>query len=248
MAETKNSLTLRLLVLLGGLCLGLAATSALVAPHLTQTSNDQPSFYQLRSDLDTLAQSPRVRAEVVRSARDLDVRSSDPLELLDEPHPVRLVIPSIGVDAVVAAVGLEEDTSGADAIAGADGPTGGSTVAVPGRTEAGWYRFGSAPGQPGATVLAGHVDLGGQEGVFWDLTELKTGSKIQIHLSDGSLAEYRTMRGTDFSRDSLPSDELFRQDGAPALHLITCGGAFNRNLGQYESNYVVTAAPIYRDA
>ena len=247
MAKTKNSLTLGLIVLLG-LSLCLVGASALVAPHLAWSTNDQPDFYQLRDGLDTLKQTARVKAEVVQPTRNLDVRRSDPLEIPNGPYPVRLIIPSIGVDALVEAVGLEEDTSTSGARAEGDDAIAGSTVAVPGRTEAGWYRYGSAPGQPGATVLAGHVDLGGQEGVFWDLTDLESGAKIEIHLSDGSVAEYRTMRGTDFSRDSLPSEELFRHDGAPALHLITCGGTFNRNLGRYESNYVVTAAPIYSDA
>ncbi len=121
-------------------------------------------------------------------------------------------------------------------------------MAIPGAHDAGWYEYGSAPGQPGATVLAGHVDLGGLRGVFWSLDSLAAGEIIEVHMSDDSIARYRVMRGTTFSRDDLPSDELFRQDGAPALHLITCGGAFNRNLGSYESNLVVTAAPLYAEA
>ncbi len=243
MAETKNSLAIYLAALVGGLCIGTIGMSALIAPQLLWSNSQGESGYALREDLEQLEPSTRVQASVVSSARDVDVRPSDPLETVHAPYPVRLVIASIGVDAKIEAVGLEPDTSGADST-----NAGESTVAVPGRTEAGWYKFGSTPGEAGATVLAGHVDLGGAEGVFWDLTELEGGSAIEVHLSDGSVANYRTIRGTDFSRDTLPSAELFRQSGAPALHLITCGGEFNRNLGRYESNYVVTAAPVYENA
>lgn len=252
MAKTKNSLILPVALTNIGLCIGafgmFAAieadfwTGSTVSDWITRSSNS----YAPRSDLDVLDISARVQATLTQQARDVSVRPSDDLLVKDNAIPVRLVISSIGVDASVEAVGLEPT----ETISKTSNNTSASesTVAVPGRTEAGWYSYGSSPGQSGATVLAGHVDFGGERGVFWDLDELESGTVIEVHLSDGSIAKYRTMRGTDFSRDNLPSAELFRETGAPALHLITCGGAFNRNLGRYESNYVVTAAPIYDNA
>ncbi len=233
MAKAAKSLVSGAAVFAGGLAIGILAMTGILLGLDSGLGNTEA--YQARSGLVLLNQSPRVSASLA-SAPGPEIRSSDPLTTQNYPTPTRLVIPAIEVDAVISPVGLE--------------PTAGeeSTVAVPGAHDAGWYEYGSAPGQPGATVLAGHVDLDGLRGVFWSLDSLAAGEIIEVHMSDDSIARYRVMRGTTFSRDDLPSDELFRQDGAPALHLITCGGAFNRNLGSYESNLVVTAAPVYAEA
>lgn len=233
MAKTAKSLVAAA-VFGGGLLLGMIAMAGLLLATsigLTGTEN-----YTTRSELTMLDQSPVVEASLTPLDARLQRRSSDSLNNPSLATPARLVIPAINLDAVISSVGLE--------------PTAGdaSTVAVPARDQAGWYEYGSAPGQPGATVLAGHLDLDGLRGVFWSLDNLSGGETVEVHMSDESIAFYRVIRGTTFSRDSLPTAELFRQDGAPALHLITCGGAFNQNLRSYESNLVVTAAPIYAEA
>lgn len=233
MAKTAKSLAAAA-VFAGGLVLGIVAMAGLLLA--TNVGLTESGSYLPRHDLAMLDQSPKVDASLAALDARLQRRRSDPLTSPSLATPARLVIPAIDVDAVISSVGLEP-TSGEE-----------STVAVPGRDQAGWYEYGSAPGQPGATVLAGHVDLDGLRGVFWDLDRLTGSEIIEVHMSDGSISLYRVMRGTTFSRDALPSDELFRQDGAPALHLITCGGAFNQNLRSYESNFVVTAAPIYTEA
>lgn len=234
MAATTKSLAGAAAVFIVGLLFGtLAMTGVLFGLDL---GPDSTAGYTSRPELAVLPESPRVRASVADAGSLIKTRSSDTLTAQTYATPIRLVIPAINVDASVSQVGLE--------------PTAGdeSTVEVPGLGQAGWYKFGSAPGQPGATVMAGHVDLNGLQGVFWSLDALAGGEIIEVHMSDDSVALYRVMRGTTFSRDALPSDELFREAGAPALHLITCGGAFNRNLQSYESNLVVTAAPIYGEA
>src|SRR5688572_7963661 len=57
--------------------------------------------------------------------------------------PERLVVPSIGVDAPVIAVGLDEE---------------GRMLSPEGPDPVGWYTFSPTPGQPGNTVISGHRD------------------------------------------------------------------------------------------
>ena len=39
-------------------------------------------------------------------------------------------------------------------------------------------------------------------------------------------------------------DRWFDRTGAPRLVLVTCGGAFRRDIGHYTDNVVVTAEPL----
>ena len=108
-----------------------------------------------------------------------------------------------------------------------------------------WYKYGSAPGEPGSAVLAAHVDLAGQgPGVFFGLGTLDPGNVIYIDFDDGSTAAYRTEARAVYDKDSLPADAIFSREGPPVLTLITCGGDFNRSIRRYDSNIVVYAVPF----
>ena len=115
---------------------------------------------------------------------------------------------------------------------------------VPAADTVGWYRYGPRPGQPGASVLAAHVDYGGKHGAFFHLRDLETGDLLDVVMSDGSTMSFRVTGNFQYDKTQLPADELFRKDGAPVLHLITCGGTFNPARHSYEANVVVTAEPV----
>jgi Sortase domain len=143
--------------------------------------------------------------------------------------PVRVRIPSIGVDASVRAEGLASDGS----------------MAVPPVREVGWYAPGSAPGdEQGSAVLAGHVDYNGVRGAFFDLRALVAGSEVVVTDTAGSDHRFRVTERFQVGKGELPIQRLFRRTGAPALTLITCGGAFNPSLGHYADNIVVVANPV----
>ena len=73
---------------------------------------------------------------------------------------MRVRVPAIGVDANVVSLGLNSD----------------STLQVPtDATDAGWWSGGAAPGRRGAAVIVGHVNWGGNEGVFGRLHEIVPG-------------------------------------------------------------------------
>jgi hypothetical protein len=147
--------------------------------------------------------------------------------------PVTLRIPSIDVDAGVVPVGLEPD--GAMEI-----PSDVRTV--------GWYDpfagAGLSPGEPGTAVIAGHVDSRVQgRGAFWFLRELSAGDIVEVVHEDGTLSTWLVESVVRYPKDDIPIEEIFAFEGPSRLALITCGGEFDRSIGSYLENYVVTAVP-----
>ncbi len=144
--------------------------------------------------------------------------------------PATVRIPSLGVVSRVVQVGVDPD-------GGMQIPEDVATV--------GWYRFGPAPADPGATVIAGHVDsrvLG--RGAFFDLILLEVGDRVEVELDDGTVRLYEVRGREVIDKDVIPLEDVFDRQGAPRLVLITCGGPFDRGSGHYESNVVVVAVPV----
>jgi len=145
--------------------------------------------------------------------------------------PARIRLPSLGVDTAVVAVGV--DARG--------------EMAVPEDVkETGWYRFGPAPGSAtGSSVVSGHVDdkLQGR-GAFYRLVDLAVGDPVVVTTAAGADLAFRVSAVRRIPKSTLPVDELFARDGPPHLTLVTCGGAFDRALGSYRDNVVVTAVPV----
>ena len=155
-------------------------------------------------------------------------RSADALiAQRNESTPVRIAVPRIGIDGPVAPVGIGTARQ----------------LDVPLALTAGWYRHSSIPDMAGATVLAAHVDFGGQPGLFFNLRLAGVGDRITLELADGDLVEYEITAVTLYDKTELPSEELFRSAGDHALHLVTCGGTFDRFARSYRGNQVVTAVP-----
>ncbi len=144
--------------------------------------------------------------------------------------PTGLRIPALGQDAPVVVAGVDDA----------------GEMEVPANvTDVAWYGFGPAPGEPGSSVLAAHVDLAGQgPGVFHRLGSLEPGSLIFVEFDDGTSAAYISRARAIYDKNELPTDALFSREGPPVLTLITCGGGFNRSLGSYDSNIVVFAVPV----
>lgn len=141
--------------------------------------------------------------------------------------PAALTIPTIAVNAPVVPVGVEPGTS---------------SIEVPSLDHVGWYRFAATPGAPGSTVLLGHVDGQGRQGVFFRLGTLEPGDAVQIRMADGSIRGFHIIGRSQFLKSALPTD-LFSKAGPSRLVLITCGGAFDASIHHYRDNVVVVAVP-----
>jgi len=162
--------------------------------------------------------------------RSIAVRSSA-AALIDEsssPTPVRISIPQIGIDGAVVPVGIADDRQ----------------LDVPFADTAGWYQHSATADGAGATVLAAHVDYGGGPGLFFNLRLAKVGDVIEVAQSDQSTTRYLVAEVALYDKADLPAEDLFRSSGAHALHLVTCGGSFDRISRSYRGNQVVTAIPL----
>lgn len=93
-------------------------------------------------------------------------------------------------------------------------------------------------------MLAGHLDsLRYGIGPLVRLRDLSLGDTFSVTLGDGITEEYVVQQVRRFDRQGLPV-QLFARTGRERLHLITCGGAYDRDNGGYQQNLVVTAFPV----
>jgi len=141
--------------------------------------------------------------------------------------PVRLSIPSIGVDSSLESLGL--------------GP-GGELAAPVDFDLAGWYAGGVVPGGIGPAIIAGHVDSVTAPAVFARIGELAVGSDIAVTMSDGSALVFVVTGSAQSAKSQFPTDVVYRNVPAPELRLITCAGAFDSSIGHYTDNLIVFAA------
>ncbi len=153
-----------------------------------------------------------------------------PGQSLPRSLPVSVDIPAIGVSSRLLHLGVNSD----------------GTVQVPSLStradEAAWYKYSATPGQIGASVIEGHLDGYRGPAVFFRLGALRPGDRIDVTLADGITAVFRVIGVRQYLKSSFPAKSIYGAAGYPALHLITCGGAFDYATGHYLSSTVVFAA------
>jgi LPXTG-site transpeptidase (sortase) family protein len=150
-----------------------------------------------------------------------------------KPHgpsqPVRVRIPALGIDSVVNPIGL-------------DG-TGALAVPQPGPhlNEAAWFENSPTPGQPGPSIIEGHVDSAQGPSVFFKLGAVQPGNKIVVNRKDGSIVTFRVNAVRDFKKASFPTLLVYGSDiSEPTLRLITCSD-FDSTIHHHVGNEVVFA-------
>lgn len=151
----------------------------------------------------------------------------DPLG--ERSAPVELRIPAIGVSVSVSALGLRPD----------------HTVEVPTDfEEPGWFRLGPSPGQLGSAVILGHVDSYRGPAVFFRLRTLRAGDEVDVSLADGAVAHFVVTSVATYPKEQFPAQQVYASHGSSTLHLVTCGGEFDRNTRSYRSNVVAYTSLI----
>lgn len=109
---------------------------------------------------------------------------------------------------------------------------------------AGWFTASAVPGDPGPSVIVGHVDSRAGPGVFFGLDELDVGAPIEVHRSDGRVVVFRVVDVYDVPKTEFPTERVYGPVPGPELRLITCGGEFDGAARNYRDNVVVTAVPV----
>jgi sortase (surface protein transpeptidase) len=146
--------------------------------------------------------------------------------------PVRVRIPSIGVDAPVEMVGLTSDHA-------MDVPKSWSNV--------GWYRDGYRPGEPGNAVLAGHLDTSsGGPAVFWSLDDVQPGDEVVVEYGNGDSYTFAVEGQETYQYDAQGPiiDRIFGESLTADLNLVTCDGAWDHGRATYSHRLVVFATLV----
>jgi hypothetical protein len=143
--------------------------------------------------------------------------------------PTELDIAVVGLRMPIVPVGVAPD---------------GEMALPPSPASAGWYRYGSHPGDPqGATVIAGHLDEPWYgTGPLGRLRDVAPGDSVVVRTGSTS-RRYVVVDAQAVHKTRLDLAALFRVDGPPSLHIVTCGGRFDPTLRRYDENVVVVARP-----
>ena len=143
--------------------------------------------------------------------------------------PVSLTIPLIGVKTSLITLGLAQ---------------GGAMQVPSSTTVAGWYTGSPRPGAVGSSIIVGHIDSVTGPGVFYRLSDLRSGDDVFVKRADGTTAEFRVTLIQTYLKDHFPTQTVYGPTPDAELRLITCGGAFDAATHHYLSNIVVYATEV----
>ncbi|HVB77346.1 MAG TPA: class F sortase [Candidatus Nitrosotalea sp.] len=141
------------------------------------------------------------------------------------PPPLRLLIPSLHINAAVQALGVD---------------SAGVLMTPADIWNVGWYRGGPPPGAAGDAVIDGHVGLPGSPLVFSHLATISLGAHVIAILADGSQRLFSVTSMGVWAADSHPPN-LFADGGSARLSLITCTGRYDAQSQTYADRLIVQA-------
>ncbi|MEV7992953.1 class F sortase [Streptomyces sp. NPDC086077] len=147
---------------------------------------------------------------------------------LPRSAPIRLLIPSISVDAPFTSLSVSDTGQ-------LEPPPAADTNLV------GWYAKGVTPGEVGAAIIAGHVDTATSAAVFAELYELRPGDRFSVDRADGRKAEFVVDDTETFPKDDFPDTRVYADTERPEVRLITCAGDYDHSVKDYTENLVVFA-------
>jgi hypothetical protein len=142
--------------------------------------------------------------------------------------PRYLIIPKLGVHARVLSVGV----------------TATGAMATPNNVyDTSWYNESAGLGQPGATLIDGHVSSWTSHGVFYGIKSLVAGDTIQAQRGDGTMYSYKVVTSKIYSAGQVDMTAAMTPivTGQSGLNLITCTGDVIPGTSQFNKRIVVFA-------
>lgn len=117
-----------------------------------------------------------------------------------------------------------------------------------------WYEQTALVGTTGNAVMSGHVDyweVG--PAVFRNVANLQPGAEIRVIGQDGATYVYameyiERVYVADLTAEEVNSPRLVGNTDYAALTLITCGGEFDREAGEYLSRDIIRARLVSSDS
>lgn len=139
--------------------------------------------------------------------------------------PQTLVIPKLGIEAVV-------EHLGKNAV---------GNMSVPKKYEdVSWYEPGYKPGEQGNAAIAGHVDNSlGLHGVFFNLKEIEVGDDVFVKDEAGNTLRFRVTDKKIYEYESAPLSDIFGKTEKKRLNLITCIGEWDSRAKTYRERLIV---------
>lgn len=223
--------TRRRLTALVGLALSGALAAGAVAGWLVWRAPDTVRLTGSRATSDPVARAtvppgvPAPRATTVPPAS--TAPAPDPVQITAVAPPIRISIPSQGIAAPVVPEGTDPQGS----------------LVIPPPAQVGWYDAGPMPGEPGSTLLAGHIDDYGVPGAFLHLNAVPVGAQVSLATADGRTLDYTVTDRRSIPQSALATSGLLTRTGPPRLVLVTCGGAYDSHAHLYLDNIVLVASP-----
>jgi len=105
---------------------------------------------------------------------------------------------------------------------------------------AGWFSGSALPGQPGLSIMDGHVNSNFGAAVFQNLGKVKPNDTIAIELGNGSHIKY-SVTATKQLNLSSATEQLFADPKDRELRLITCAGKWQSSSQTYDQRLIVYA-------
>ena len=186
-----------------------------------------PRLLSRAADLPAPAGVPALHPIVIRGGRAVLGKDSAvaAAHVRRPAPPERITIRSVGLAAPVVAVHRVGDGIG-----------------VPPPGKAGWFDGGPRPGEPGRSVLTGHVDdLAGRLVAFGRIAKVKDGAQVKVADATGRVRSYRVVGRAQVRKSAFPASDVYGPSGHSVLVLITCGGPWLGRKQGYRDNILVYA-------
>lgn len=143
----------------------------------------------------------------------------------EQSIPLRLLIPSINVDASIDSVGIAAN---------------GAMDIKKDQDLVAWYNLGPKPGNTGSAVIAGHYGwVNGKGSVFNELHTLKAGDKVSVSNDKGVIITFVVRKTQSYDPAADATNVFHSDDGKAHLNLVTCEGVWDNNHQTYSSRLVV---------
>jgi sortase (surface protein transpeptidase) len=174
-----------------------------------------------------------LKQTVTRSTNKPDEAKVDPKDPgYDVPpdQPKTIILPTLGVSGLIQKVGVDEQ----------------HRIAVPGNINvAGWYVNSVKPGQPGLSIIDGHVHGVYAPGIFEKLGQLKAGDPLAIEFGDGHTVKFTVVSREDMSAEDA-NQKIYHKDTPinAQLNLMTCSGTYDKGKAEYTNRLLVVAKPV----
>jgi len=109
-------------------------------------------------------------------------------------------------------------------------------------THVAWYKETARLGETGNLLLAGHLNWWGvPEAVFAHLGELRPGDQVILRDADETAYPYTVEWVRQESNLEPPAEEVLGMTSDAAVTLITCGGAWDSGISEYNERTVARA-------